>query len=125
MQRSILLVVMMILLGTFMAGCGLGTKPIELSDQNVVLTSDPAEPKAKEDCTLSVSFKGIEPIKDGMVQVEISKKDSKRKLMDAIMQLDGTFTVSPTFAEAGTYNITIHVTTPEIHQIFERKLEVK
>ena len=115
----------LLLLGTlclWLSGCGGSAPPIEIDPSLVegTLTTDPSPPVAGEPAQLRVQFSGAELTDQADVAVEI-RAAGRPTLVDAEFD-NGAFVGTHTFANAGTFEVYLHLYVDDLH--IAKKTEV-
>ncbi|ARU60270.1 hypothetical protein CBW65_03725 [Tumebacillus avium] len=91
------------------------TKPVKLT---IDFTTAPSPAKAGAEAELLATIaRAGEPVPDAKVEFEIWQGEGAHETLDAKALGDGRYTLNKTFMEPGTYQVTIHTTTKELHQM--------
>jgi hypothetical protein len=89
--------------------------PIQLK---VSFQSNPNHPEANQPTLLSASVQSnTAPVKDAEVELEVWKEGQKHQMLSTKQNKAGVYSTKHTFTQAGTYQVVVHVMTPNIHQM--------
>jgi hypothetical protein len=56
-------------------------------------------------------------VKDAEVELEVWKEGQKHQMLSTKQNKAGVYSTKHTFTQAGTYQVVVHVMTPNIHQM--------
>lgn len=87
--------------------------------------TDPEAVKANEEVKLITDIEGLSSFGGLDVNFEIKNPEGKREYIYADNEGYGTFFVPKTFAEAGSYEVIVHLNTPTMHVQDEFMLNVE
>lgn len=132
MKRNSWIAPLLIAAAIASAGCGSSaehehhgtstTKPVKLT---IDFTTAPSPAKAGAEAELLATIaRAGEPVPDAKVEFEIWQGEGAHETVDAKAEGDGRYTLKKTFTQPGTYQVTIHTTTKELHQMPTMKFEV-
>ncbi|MBB6673599.1 hypothetical protein [Cohnella nanjingensis] len=108
-----------------LAGCTESGKRDKLAFGEVVLSSEPAAPHAKQDTKLTVTVNNADyAARDAEVQLQINAKSALPKLIDTVKEGDA-YTASYSFPSADDYTITVHMSYEDEHFSFAKPLKVE
>ncbi|TCP58001.1 YtkA-like protein [Tumebacillus sp. BK434] len=109
--------------GTDHAQHGTGTtKPQKL---NIEFTTTPSPAKAGAEAELVATIaRAGEPVTDAKVEFEIWQGEGAHETLNVKGGNDGRYALKKTFTTPGTYQVTIHTTTKELHQMPTVSFEV-
>ncbi|MFD2169936.1 FixH family protein [Tumebacillus lipolyticus] len=86
--------------------------------------TNPSPVKVGEEAELVANIsQGDAKVEDAKVEFEIWRGEEKHETLKATGK-DGVYSLKKSFAEAGKYQVTIHTTTKEIHQMPTVSFEV-
>lgn len=126
------LILLSVLISTLaLSACGADRTPPQGSVLPQKLTIDfatnPSEIRAGTKAQLIARVsRANQPVKDAVVEMEMWREgETKHETIKATPDGKGAYTVNKTFAEAGTYHVTLHTTTSEIHQMPTVDFQVK
>jgi hypothetical protein len=98
-------------------------KPQKLT---IALQTQPTPVRVGQPATLVATVKaGEKHVDDAEVEFEVWQGDGPHETLKAKAAGEGAYQAEKTFAKAGTYSVTIHTTTRELHQMPTVQLEVK
>lgn len=96
--------------------------PIQLK---ISFQSDPNHPQANQATQLSASVQSnTAPVKNAKVELEVWKEGEKHQVLPTTQTKAGVYSTKHTFPQTGTYQVIVHVTTPNIHQMIMGKVNV-
>jgi hypothetical protein len=118
-----------------MAGVGCGTdRPQEDARQpeatvpqklNIQFTTNPSPAKVGEETELVATIsRSEEPVADAKVEFEIWQGEGAHETIEAQERKNGAYSSRKTFTKPGTYQVTIHTTTKDLHQMPTMTFEV-
>jgi hypothetical protein len=125
-KLSWLFVSLILLLG----GCSTPPSPTSTTNapKNISLSFavQPSNPAPNTPVTLTAKVTGDnKPVNDANVEFEIWNGTSKNHSMLKTKRTgEGTYTITNTYPIAGTYNIVIHATTPQVHQMIAKTFAI-
>ncbi|WP_028777652.1 FixH family protein [Shimazuella kribbensis] len=83
---------------------------------------NPSKPTPNQPVTLNANVTGNnKPVNDARVEFEVWHKDAKDHAMLKTKRVgNGKYSITNTFPISGTYNVIIHATTPQVHQMISK-----
>lgn len=121
----------MLVLGLlFVSGCtSQSTTPAPPSaPASISLTFEvqPAKPVPNQPVTLMAKVTGNnKPVNDANVEFEVWPTGAKKHSMLKTKRTgEGAYTITNTYPTAGTYNVIVHATTPQVHQMISKTFTI-
>ncbi|MCH5585892.1 FixH family protein [Shimazuella sp. AN120528] len=102
------------------------TRPSAPTSISLQFEVQPTKPIPNQPVTLSAKVTGNnKPVNDANVEFEIWNKEAKSHSMLKTKQTaEGTYTITNTYPIAGTYNVIVHATTPQVHQMLSKTFTI-
>lgn len=100
-------------------------QPMQTGELKITFHAQPDKPKIKEAVQLAADIQqGNQPVDHAQVKFELwSKLDDKRSLTTKRTH-PGEYRANTSFSKAGTYQVIIHVVTPQTHQMQSSQLTI-
>ncbi|MCX7569662.1 FixH family protein [Tumebacillus sp. DT12] len=132
MNRTIVYILTLGLAAALTTGCGaqpkdehMNHKAVQPQKLTITLQTEPEAPRVGEKTELIASVKaGEEPVTDADVELEIWQGDGPHETVQATAAGDGSYKAATQFAKGGRYEVQIHTTTSELHQMPTVTVEV-
>lgn len=125
MNKTIVYILTLGLAAALTIGCGaqqkdehMNHKAVQPQKLMITLQTEPEAPRVGEKTELIASVKaGDKPVPDADVELEIWQGDGPHETVQATAAGDGTYKAVTQFAKGGRYEVQIHTTTSELHQM--------
>lgn len=128
MKKTIVYILTLGLAAALTTGCGADQKADEHAHHEtakpqkltITMQTEPKSPRAGEAVTLVATVKaGEKPVKDATVELEIwqGEGDGPHETVPTKAAGDGTYKAQTQFAKVGRYQVQIHTTTSDLHQM--------
>nr|WP_236870922.1 FixH family protein [Brevibacillus laterosporus] len=106
-----------------LVGCGArGPKP----DITAEFSSEPVPPKVGQQTILTAKLGGLENYDEVYVDIELKLEGQRsRELVKARQGETAVYAAKQKFSKPGTYDVTVHVYTPELHETVMKKITVE
>lgn len=114
----------------FVSGCtSQSTTPVPPSAPasiSLAFEVQPAKPVPNQPVTLTAKVSGNnKPVNDAEVEFEIWPAKAKNHSMLKTKRTgEGVYTITNTYPAAGTYNVIVHATTPQVHQMISKTFTI-
>jgi hypothetical protein len=96
--------------------------------KNIALSfsTSPSNPTPNQPVTLVAKVTGdSKPVNDASVEFEVWNTGSENhSMLKAKRTGEGTYTISNTYPIAGSYNVIVHATTPQTHQMISKTFTI-